>query len=1448
MPVMIELINKLRLVIFFKDSRRNYRKDKKILILLIIFFCSITNSFSQVDTAFWFAAPAITSGHANQPIVFRFSTYAQPAIITITEPANPSFSPITFQLSGNSATTINVSNQINIIENKPGNTVLNYGLKITSTANISVYYEEEGIANSGSSVNPEIFPLKGQIGKGISFLIPTQTRFNNYQPLSPPANNGFAIVATEDNTIIKIKLTDNDAAGHTSADTFQITLNKGQTYAVNAASNLSNHHLGGSSIVTNKPVCVTIYDDSILVNTSWDLAGDQIVPEINTGSEFIIVRGALNSSPFFNQDFYYIWPTVDATDIFVNGSKVATVNRGQSYEGTLSGSSAYITTSNPCYVLQFTGVGTEVAETSLPSIKCTGSQSVSFVRSTPEAFYLNILCKAGDEGNFSLNGNANIITASMFNNVAGTNGAWKAARIDVTNLFNIDALVPSGIATLVTNSSGLFHLGFLNGGSLTGARLGYFSNYSKVQLSPFILSATTCFASDIQLSSTYVNGVTYQWQGPNGFTSTIYNPVIHNAALIDSGKYFVTATIPGCAMSTDSVDVTIHPLPTISFIKSLDTVCYGGTKNINYKLTGTSPWSLTYNFGTNDWVIPHIIQYDTFFVASPVVSTTFSNSIYTVTGITDSNSCTTTASSIIQKDTLIVNKLPVANFGFSNIRCEKNAVTFYDSSKANLDSLVNWYWIMGNGDVKNISDKNSFTEIYSPWGNYPVKLAVQSSMGCKSDTTTKTITIHPLPTVGLILPEVCLNDASALFTDSTKMADGSQLKSWQWNFDASTASPIVPLNKYPSPLTSTQQNPSIHYNLSSHYKVQEIVTSQDGCVDSLTSNFTVNGAKPHAAYVVLDSLKLCSNRFVQLQNFSTVDFGNVTKTETYWTPLIDSVDDNPDSGKVYKNLYPSFTSPATKKYTVKMIARSGNASVCADSLTTIITLHQSPKVAFDILPGICNDTTARQITQAKEIGNVPGSFAYYGKSVDTLTGIFSPRSIAAGTYPIKYVYTTAIGCSDSAIQNQIVWPSPVSKWGVSSPLCEKNNIIFTDSSIANYSNIINRHWNFGDGITDSIIHNNIPFLKKYSSANIYTANLIVETDSGCISKPNIQIINVHYLPKPNFGLPIICLPDGRGQFTDSSTIADASLLNYFWNFGDAADPTPALIPSPTHKFSSLGAYNIKLKLTSKDGCIDSLQKTLTTIYPQPKANFSIQSAEACLGDTIYFFDATTNYTDSIKFWYWNLSQNNLTTVQNPFRQFSDSGTFNISLFIYDAKGCVSDTAIKSVIVDPYPHLNLKHNVFVLQGGSLQLKSVFYAVNPTFNWTPDLYLDSVNNAYPVTTPLNDITYKLTLTGKGNCAVSDTVFVKVLLSPVVPNAFTPNGDGINDTWLIKYLDSYPNCEVQIFDRSGHLIFKSINYNQPWDGTFNGKPLPIGTYYYLINPKNGRAIISGSVTIIK
>ena len=116
------------------------------------------------------------------------------------------------------------------------------------------------------------------------------------------------------------------------------------------------------------------------------------------------------------------------------------------------------------------------------------------------------------------------------------------------------------------------------------------------------------------------------------------------------------------------------------------------------------------------------------------------------------------------------------------------------------------------------------------------------------------------------------------------------------------------------------------------------------------------------------------------------------------------------------------------------------------------------------------------------------------------------------------------------------------------------------------------------------------------------------------------------------------------------------------------------------------------------------------------------------------------------------------------------------------------------------------------------------------------------------------YPITVSGAASLNYSFNYVPGVLtISPppmplVIPNTFTPNGDGINDTWQILNIERYPNCNVQVFNSYGEKLYSSVGYSVPWDGKFKNAYLPTGAYYYIIDLKNGSAVVSGSVMIIR
>ena len=125
----------------------------------------------------------------------------------------------------------------------------------------------------------------------------------------------------------------------------------------------------------------------------------------------------------------------------------------------------------------------------------------------------------------------------------------------------------------------------------------------------------------------------------------------------------------------------------------------------------------------------------------------------------------------------------------------------------------------------------------------------------------------------------------------------------------------------------------------------------------------------------------------------------------------------------------------------------------------------------------------------------------------------------------------------------------------------------------------------------------------------------------------------------------------------------------------------------------------------------------------------------------------------------------------------------------------------------------------------------------------------NSLTPLVSPFNSTTYTLTAYGQNGCtATMDTVQVRVFVSIAPPNSFSPNGDGIHDSWLVPGLETYPYSELSIFNRAGQIMYQAKPYIDGWDGKYKGKDVPGGVYYYIINRGNGEALLSGSIYLIK
>ncbi len=192
---------------------------------------------------------------------------------------------------------------------------------------------------------------------------------------------------------------------------------------------------------------------------------------------------------------------------------------------------------------------------------------------------------------------------------------------------------------------------------------------------------------------------------------------------------------------------------------------------------------------------------------------------------------------------------------------------------------------------------------------------------------------------------------------------------------------------------------------------------------------------------------------------------------------------------------------------------------------------------------------------------------------------------------------------------------------------------------------------------------------------------------------------------------------------------------------------------------------------------------------------------------------------------------------------------NCYVFVADNGFCIhSDTVC--VTVEPLPNVDAGQDVSILENGTTMLNGTGGGAGASYLWTPGSSLSDSTIANPNASPSETTTYYLTVISAAGCIGTDSVTVTVLPDIIFPNGFSPNGDGVNDTWVIDNIEQFPESVVEVYNRWGQMLFRSVGYIEQWDGTYEGKPLPVGTYYYVIDlnhPEYPQAY-TGPITILR
>ena len=730
---------------------------KKYFLFLFFLFCiSALKINAQTDTAFWFVAPEVWAGHSDSPIYLRFASFDSPATVTITQPANVGFPEQIVSLNANDAQSINLTNWLNIIENKPVNQILNYGIYISSSAPITAYYEE------ASTNNPDLISLKGKNALGTEFYTPFQNLLNSQYSQSKA---GIDIVASEDNTYIEITPTQN-LIGYPANTTISINLDRGQTYSLRSASTLSYFRPSGTYISSDKPIAVTISDDSVngisyYGGNNYDLLADQIIPVNKMGQEYIGIKGQLTLD-----DKIYITASEDNTTISSGENILSTINAGETFELSLPNDAVYFTASKPVIALHMTGYGSEICGAILPPINCTGSQDVSFIRSLDNPFFkLNILVKSGAENDFFFNGNPNIITAGNFSDVPNTNGEWKFASI--SNPSYVQILQNSNI----TNSLDFFHVGIIMGRQ-SSSRYGYFSNYNSFSHEITSSSTSYCEGESLILSGENLPNLDFNWSGPNGFTANGNDYNFGSVTQSDSGTYVLTGEIGDCEVRADTFHLSVTNLDDASF--SVESFCQGSINSATITGLDNGVFSLV---NSSDATTINSVNGE---LSNTTIGADY-QIMYQTSGDCP-NSSTQNLSVLPFEDA----SFTIDNFCYGS---SNNAViTGVTSGQFSLTDNPN------GALIDNTSGELSNT---TPGGIYTVEYTTPGSISSCSSTSVQSVEVYPIPNIPNTtnLYEYCADET----INAINVSPEEQNSTIQWYSDISLSNLIIESEVYQIP-------------------------------------------------------------------------------------------------------------------------------------------------------------------------------------------------------------------------------------------------------------------------------------------------------------------------------------------------------------------------------------------------------------------------------------------------------------------------------------------------------------------------------------------------------------------------------------------------------------------------------------------------------------------------
>jgi len=325
----------------------------------------------------------------------------------------------------------------------------------------------------------------------------------------------------------------------------------------------------------------------------------------------------------------------------------------------------------------------------------------------------------------------------------------------------------------------------------------------------------------------------------------------------------------------------------------------------------------------------------------------------------------------------------------------------------------------------------------------------------------------------------------------------------------------------------------------------------------------------------------------------------------------------------------------------------------------------------------------------------------------------------------------------------------------------------------------------------------------------------------------------------------VCSGTAPGTIMGSQPKGSSSNYTYLWemstsNNAGSFSPAPGTNSEATYSPAALTTTTYFRRIVYAAPCQQTISNSVKIHVNPIPASPIVADVVTCVGTSATL---TASGTATTIAWYTEATGGVPVQVGKTFVTPVINGK---TVFYVESQSATCASARVPVTVTTHSTVaDAGPDVTITKGAQTALKA---SGGTKYTWSPAEGLSSTEIVNPVASPQVTTTYRVTVQTPEGCTSTDEVTVTVIPKIIPTNGITPNGDGANDTWVIKNIEYYPEAEIEIFNRWGNKIFTSKGYKTPWDGTLNGQQLPIAAYYYIIKLTKDEAPISGNITLIR